>query len=349
MNLYKKYILQAASGLIFSAVILVNMGCDEDLEWIYDYWEAEISYVILNDMTIPYDTIHVFQGDPTTMNKVTYFQEYASQNPDNYLYKGDTNFYRTPSYIIDTPYIFSVGVNPETRSTASQAKASHIAIDSLGRIAVLYEGQNDVLLGYNQGTKALEMFYYSGTRDTFFYQNQLDQYQDYANGEDFIRQETIIITLIKELASANTRILLDSITFSEHALWSKGDPYMDSEKTWEITEITDSAGNILNSAAYDCLYDNTFTFYPGNQLKLDLGAIYCPSLDQPLLDLGQDFAYQQYVVVDEPGQTNPYVLITTPGGLFAPQRMYMMNFDQEDASLSTKYGSDSINMKVKAL
>ena len=348
MSLIKKYMLKAASGLIFSAVILVNMGCEEGTT-LTDTWEAELSYVILNDTTIPYDIIHVFEGDPTTMNKVTYFQAYASQNPDNYLYKGDTNFNRTPSYMIDTPYIFSVGLNPITQNTASEAKASHIAIDSLGRIAVLYEGQNDVLLGYNQGTKALEMFYYSGTRDTFFYQNQLDQYQDYANGEDFIRQETIIITLIKELASANTRILLDSITFSEHALWSKGDPYMDSEKTWEITEITDSAGNILNSAAYDCLYDNTFTFYPGNQLKLDLGAIYCPSLDQPLLDLGQDFAYQQYVVVDEPGQTNPYVLITTPGGLFAPQRMYMMNFDQEDASLSTKYGSDSINMKVKAL
>jgi hypothetical protein len=110
---------------------------------------------------------------------------------------------------------------------------------------------------------------------------------------------------------------------------------------------TSSSGWVYNSQTEN--YDNTFTFYPGNQLKLDLGAIYCPSLDQPLLDLGQDFAYQQYVVVDEPGQTNPYVLITTPGGLFAPQRMYMMNFDQEDASLSTKYGSDSINMKVKAL
>ena len=338
--------LKAASGLIFSAVILVNMGCEEGTT-LTDEWEAELSYVILNNTTIPYDTIHVFQGDPTTMNKVTYFQEYASQNPDNSLYKGDTNFYRTPSYIIDTPYIFSVGLNLITQNTASEAKASHSAIDTLGRIAVLYEDTNDVLLGYNQGTKALEMFYYSGTRDTFFYKNQLDSDTNFTSGD--VLEELITITLIKELASANTRILLDSIIFSEHALWSKGDPYMDSEKTWEITEITDSAGNILNSAAYDCLYDNTFTFYPGNQLKLDLGAIYCPSLDQPLLDLGQDFAYQQYVVVDEPGQTNPYVLITTPGGLFAPQRMYMMNFDQEDASLSTKYGSDSINMKVKAL
>ena len=196
------------------------------------------------------------------------------------------------------------------------------------------------------------MFYYSGTSETFFFDAAYDSEGGTGVGGtsgEVIVEETLTITLIKELASANTRVILDSITFSEHALWSKGDPYMDSEKTWEITEITDSAGNILNSAAYDCLYDNTFTFYPGNQLKLDLGAIYCPSLDQPLLDLGQDFAYQQYVVVDEPGQTNPYVLITTPGGLFAPQRMYMMNFDQEDASLSTKYGSDSINMKVKAL
>ena len=361
MNLYKKYILQAASGLIFSAVILVNIGCGDSFESFVN--DSEASYVILNDTSIPYDTIHVFQGVLTTMNKLYYYQDYVSQNPDNYLIKGDTNFYRTPSYIIDYPDFFRWGTLPLTIDLGLAAEAAHNAIDdTLRRIAVLNEVQNDVflgynlqknnvLLGYNQGTKALEMFYYSGTIETFFFDAAYDSEGGTGEGgnHENVTEETLTITLIKELASANTRVILDSITFSEHALWSKGDPYMDSEKTWEITEITDSAGNILNSAAYDCLYDNTFTFYPGNQLKLDLGAIYCPSLDQPLLDLGQDFAYQQYVVVDEPGQTNPYVLITTPGGLFAPQRMYMMNFDQEDASLSTKYGSDSINMKVKAL
>ena len=145
---------------------------------------------------------------------------------------------------------------------------------------------------------------------------------------------------------------VDSITFKEHALWSRdGNPFLDKEKTWKIIEIKDSVGTLLNSSGYDCLYDNTFTFSAGNSLKLDIGLVHCASIDQPLLNNGVTEVFQQYTVVTDSITVSPYpyVYITTPGALFAPQRMFMISFDQETAELSTKYGTDSITLKVQAI
>ena len=157
---------------------------------------------------------------------------------------------------------------------------------------------------------------------------------------------------IEHYAMPITLTKVDAITFKEHALWSRdGNPFLDKEKTWEIIEIRDSDGTLLNSSGYDCLYDNTFTFSAGNSLKLDIGLVHCASIDQPLLDNGVTEVFQQYTVVTDSITVSPYpyVYITTPGALFAPQRMFMISFDQETAELSTKYGTDSITLKVQAI
>ena len=154
---------------------------------------------------------------------------------------------------------------------------------------------------------------------------------------------------IWHVVSSLTLTKVDSITFKEHALWSRdGNPFLDKEKTWKIIEIKDSVGTLLNSSGYDCLYDNTFTFSAGNSLKLDIGLVHCASIDQPLLDNNVTQVFQQYTVVTD-STVIPYVYITTPGALFAPQRMFMISFDQETAELSTKYGTDSITLKVQAI
>ena len=157
---------------------------------------------------------------------------------------------------------------------------------------------------------------------------------------------------IWHVVSSLTLTKVDSITFKEHALWSRdGNPFLDKEKTWKIIEIRDSVGTLLNSSGYDCLYDNTFTFSAGNSLKLDIGLVHCASIDQPLLNNGVTEVFQQYTVVTDSITVSPYpyVYITTPGALFAPQRMFMISFDQETAELSTKYGTDSITLKVQAI
>ena len=198
-------------------------------------------------------------------------------------------------------------------------------------------------IGYNKVTKTLE-FYELGPPvllpELFYAQTEpLTAPGAVAGNTDNIWHVVSSLTLTK----------VDSITFKEHALWSRdGNPFLDKEKTWKIIEIKDSDGTLLNSSAYDCLYDNTFTFSAGNSLKLDIGLVHCASIDQPLLDNNVTQVFQQYTVVTD-STVIPYVYITTPGALFAPQRMFMISFDQETAELSTKYGTDSITLKVQAI
>lgn len=206
----------------------------------------------------------------------------------------------------------------------------------------------DRYIGYNKVTKTLEFYELDIASLAIKVPAPFDtKYQITAVSFSDDHYETLYhhampITLTK----------VDSITFKEHALWSRdGNPFLDKEKTWEIIEIRDSDGTLLNSSAYDCLYDNTFTFSAGNSLKLDIGLVHCASIDQPLLDNGVTEVFQQYTVVTDSITVSPYpyVYITTPGALFAPQRMFMISFDQETAELSTKYGTDSITLKVQAI
>ena len=201
-------------------------------------------------------------------------------------------------------------------------------------------------IGYNKVTKTLDFYelaFFEPRADAIEFDYQLEYMNSDPNGKT---------DQIWHLFTPMTLTKVDSITFKEHALWSRdGNPFLDKEKTWEIIEIRDSDGTLLNSSAYDCLYDNTFTFSAGNSLKLDIGLVHCASIDQPLLDNGVTEVFQQYTVVTDSITVSPYpyVYITTPGALFAPQRMFMISFDQETAELSTKYGTDSITLKVQAI
>ena len=204
----------------------------------------------------------------------------------------------------------------------------------------------DRYIGYNKVTKTLEFY----ELDIASLAIKVPAPFDTKSKRIAVRALRLdIYSYLDHYAMPITLTKVDSITFKEHALWSRdGTPFLDKEKTWKIIEIRDSVGTLLNSSGYDCLYDNTFTFSAGNSLKLDIGLVHCASIDQPLLDNNVTQVFQQYTVVTDSTVT-PYVYITTPGALFAPQRMFMISFDQETAELSSKFGTDSITLKVQAI
>lgn len=381
----KKYTVPALSFLIFAAI--VNTGCDDtsnEDEFKSNIY-AQISANLPNVDTLHFfnentqSRNHVVDYYANSINASRSYP-YVSQPPFGSIQGSGITFdlvkditlgmwlpvtqnyfedaHNGPSYWFDDFYFFYVGdtfyypsfTYPPYLNNAVSApfKSWDIEFEWDSNIAgrKYPSGHSptslnlDRYIGYNKVTKTLEFYELDiaslaiKVPAPFDSKNQLT-YEGYS----FLNHHAMPITLTK----------VDSITFKEHALWSRdGNPFLDKEKTWKIIEIKDSVGTLLNSSGYDCLYDNTFTFSAGNSLKLDIGLVHCASIDQPLLDNNVTQVFQQYTVVTD-STVIPYVYITTPGALFAPQKMFMISFDQETAELSTKYGTDSITLTVQAI
>lgn len=305
-------------GALFAGAIYINLGCDDCDSAPSD---SETEYFKLTNQFYPADTLYFYYSEERVLPYDYRARVFASE-----AWKSE--------------YTFRLQMEDST----------WVIIDSLPGLSIDHEVWA-APLGYSFFRK--EAFYQYPEESFIYY------YDTISKSIYFNQQVNLTAPLVRsiwegECTEYKATIyeaeleIVDSIPFIEHAIWSKGNPIGDTEKIWTIDSIFDKDMNYLGTAAYDCLYDNTFTFALGNSLKLDLGTEYCPSLDQPLLDQGQDFVFQQYAIIDEPGQANPYVLITTPGNLFAPQRMYLLNYDQEKALISTTYDTDSIFLKINA-
>ena len=325
--------------ITFSALVYVNLGCEECTGG-YDTDRRQANWIVLDDMTLLYDTIHAmaihdFQSSTSLFTEDYFLTESFDswqlvRDGSSYSPVQDISYFASQHMLFDQTKWDSIHDHQSVAGIAAFDEESEITFKSF-------------FVAYDTVTKNLDFFNYPSENSLGI---ELINSLNRNDNSDCTRDKwkTYLVTA----SDVSGFEAFESLSYLEHAMWSKGDPFLDQEKEWLIDSIFDKDMNYLGTQAYDCLYDNSFTFYPGNKLLLSLGTEYCTPLDDPLLDQGQDFVYQQYLVVDEPTQDNPYILITTPGALFAPQRMYVLDYSQESALLSTTYASDSIFMRVTA-